>query len=85
METEAEKLPQEKGELDEKFEVLAENEDGWGLVQFEAPTMGLSIYTGRKSRTGRFFKSVIPRDDFFELARDVLKKVDAGEIEVEVE
>ncbi len=36
METEAEKLPQEKGELDDKFVVLAEDAEGFALVQFES-------------------------------------------------
>ncbi len=77
METQAEK-PMTKGELDDKFVVLAVDEDGWGIIQFEAPRMGLTIYTGRRNpRTGRFHKSPIPRDVFFDLAKKAEERREA--------
>ncbi len=74
----------EKDEED-TFVVLAENEEGgegFGIVQFESSTR-LLVYVGRKSSAGRFYRASIPPSAFFELAREVLAKLDAGEIEVE--
>ncbi len=67
METEAEKT-QEKGELDDQFIVLAEDEEGFAVVQFESELNTL-VYTARRSQQGRWYKSSIPRDIFFDLAK----------------
>ncbi len=64
----AEKAQETEGELDTQFIVLAEDEEGFALVQFESKLNTL-IYTGRKSQQGRFFKSAIPRQVFFDLAK----------------
>ncbi len=82
METEAEKAQETEGELDDQFVVLAENEEE-AIMQFTSSRRVL-VYTARKSRSGRWFKGTIPIAAFVDLAREVLKKVDAGEIEVEV-
>ncbi len=74
---------QEIGELDDRFLVYAEDEYGWGIVQFTTRTGNVNVYTGRKSERGRFYERSIPREAFFDLAREVLKKLDAGEIEPE--
>ncbi len=77
---------QETGELDDKFVVLAEDEEEeCGVVQFESegPTGRVLVYVGRKGRSGRFYRSAIPISTFVDLAREVVAKVDAGEIEVE--
>ncbi len=83
METEAEKTQETKGELDDQFVALAEDEDGFAIVQFTSPTRVL-VYTARRAQSGRFYKGTVPIAAFVDLARAMLKKVDAGEIEVEV-
>ncbi len=79
METEAEKAQ----ELDARFVILAENEvEGCALVQFTSRMDNVLVYTG-KGGHGRFRRAPIPIATFMELAREVLTKLDAGEIEVE--
>ncbi len=87
MEAEAEKAEetQEKGDLDDRFLVYAEDGD-WGIIQLISSTGNVLVYTGHKgSRPGRFYRRPIPKDTFFTLIREVLRKFDAGEIAVEVE
>ena len=74
---------QETGEEDDRFVVLTEDEDGWGIIQVTTSTGNVNVYTGRKSERGRFYERSIPQDAFLGLIREVLEKVDAGEIEVE--
>ncbi len=66
---------QTEGEMDAQFLVLAEDEDGFALVQFES-ALNTLIYTARRSQQGRWYKSSIPRDVFFDLAK---KAEDQGE------
>lgn len=80
METDAAEEAQETGNLDDRFVVLAEDEEGFGIVQYTSATQVL-VYTARKSQQDRFFKALIPKDAFFDLAREVLGKLDAGELE----
>ncbi len=84
MATEAEKAEetQETGD-DEKFVVLVVDDDGFALMQLTSSTRVL-VYTARRAQSGRFFKGTVPIAAFVDLARAMLKKVDAGEIEVEV-
>ncbi len=82
METEA-KTQETKGDLDDIFVVLAEDDEGFGIIQCTSRTRVLA-YTARKGRkTGYFYKGSVPLAIFVDLAREVLEKVDAGEIEVE--
>lgn len=73
---------QETDELDDKFVTLVEDEDGYGIIRYESSTRVL-VYTGEKARSGHFFKRAIPIAAFVDLAREVLKKVEAGELEVD--
>ncbi len=78
MKTEAEKAQ----ETEDRFVVLAENEEEkCAIVQFTSSTRVL-VYTGMGG-SGRFRKAPIPIATFMDLARAVLEKVDAGEIEVD--
>ncbi len=52
-----------------EFVVLAEDEDGYALIQFDSKRNTL-LYTDKKSQGGRWFKSSITRDIFFDLAEE---------------
>ncbi len=91
METEAEKAQeaekaeetQETGD-DDKFVVLAVDDDGFALMQLTSSTRVL-VYTARRAQSGRFYKGTVPIAAFVGLTREFLEKVDTGEIAVEVE
>ncbi len=80
MATQAEET-QETGD-DDKFVVLVVDDDGFALMQLTSSTRVL-VYTARRAQSGRFFKGTIPIAAFVGLTREFLKRVDAGEIEVE--
>ncbi len=86
MAAEAEKTDEKEakveGELDEKFVVLAVDDDGYALMQLTSSTRVL-VYTARRAQSGRFYKGTIPIAAFVDLTREFLAKVDAGEIGVE--
>ncbi len=71
---------QEKGELDDRFLAYAEDEDGWGIIRVITSGGTVNVYTGRKSERGRFYERSIPKDAFFTLIREVLKKLDDGHL-----
>ncbi len=76
--------PGVEGETDEKFVVLIVDDDGFALMQLTSSTRVL-VYTARRAQSGRFYKGTIPIAAFVDLTREFLERVDAGEIEVEVE
>ncbi len=80
-----EKTQETKGDLDAKFVVLAKNDaEECANVQYTSSTRVL-VYTGQKGQSGHFYKASIPIAAFVDLTREVLAKVNAGEIAVEVE
>ncbi len=83
---EAEEKAEEAQETDDddKFVVLIVDDDGFALMQLTSSTRVL-VYTARRAQSGRFYKGTIPIAAFVDLTREFLEKVDAGEIEVEVE
>ncbi len=66
---EEEEEKEKEDELADQFVVLAEDEDGFALIQFDSKRNTL-LYTAKKSQGGRWFKAAIPRSAFFVLVEE---------------